>query len=98
MIALGWDIGGSNTKICRVVDGRVTAAVSRAFEVGDAPRELAPLLRALAAEVGAGAVNAHAVTMTAELSRAFLTKREGVAFVLGSVESALGSSACTCSR
>ena len=29
--------------------------------------------------------------MTAELSRAFLTKREGVAFVLGSVESALGS-------
>jgi hypothetical protein len=69
----------------------VTAAVSRAFEIRDAPRELAPLLRTLASEVGAGAVDAHAVTMTAELSRAFLTKREGVAFVLGSVESALGS-------
>ena len=37
------------------------------------------------------AVDAHAVTMTAELSRAFLTKREGVAFVLDAVESALGS-------
>jgi (4-(4-[2-(gamma-L-glutamylamino)ethyl]phenoxymethyl)furan-2-yl)methanamine synthase len=91
MIALGWDIGGSNTKICRIVDGQVAAAVCRPFEVRDAPQELAEVLRALAAEVGAGhAVDAHAVTMTAELSRTFLTKRAGVAFVLDAVESALG--------
>jgi probable H4MPT-linked C1 transfer pathway protein len=91
MIALGWDIGGSNTKICRVVDGQVRTAVARPFEVRDAPAELSAVLRAMAAEAGAGSqVDAHAVTMTAELSRVFLTKREGVAFVLDAVESALG--------
>jgi (4-(4-[2-(gamma-L-glutamylamino)ethyl]phenoxymethyl)furan-2-yl)methanamine synthase len=92
VIVLGWDIGGSNTKICRVVEGRVCAAVARPFEVRHAPAELTAVLRALAAEAGAGLpVDAHAVTMTAELSRAFMTKREGVAFVLDAVESALGS-------
>ena len=91
MITLGWDIGGSNTKMCRVVDGQVRMAVTRPFEVRHAPAELASVLRALAAEAGEGhAIEAHAVTMTAELSRVFLTKREGVAFVLDAVESALG--------
>ena len=93
MIVLGWDIGGSNTKICRIVDGVVTAAVSRPFEVKDAPDQLTTLLRELAVEAaGDAAVDAHAVTMTAELSRNFVTKREGVAFVLDAVEAALGAS------
>jgi probable H4MPT-linked C1 transfer pathway protein len=92
VIVLGWDIGGSNTKICRIVDGRVMAAVSRPFEIKDAPDQLMALLGALAAEVaGEVAVDAHAVTMTAELSRNFRTKREGVAFVLDAVEAALGT-------
>jgi (4-(4-[2-(gamma-L-glutamylamino)ethyl]phenoxymethyl)furan-2-yl)methanamine synthase len=91
VIVLGWDIGGSNTKICRIVDGRVMAAVSRPFEIKEAPEQLTALLRSLAAEVaGDGVVDAHAVTMTAELSRNFRTKREGVAFVLDAVEAALG--------
>jgi (4-(4-[2-(gamma-L-glutamylamino)ethyl]phenoxymethyl)furan-2-yl)methanamine synthase len=90
VITLGWDIGGSNTKICRVVDGQVRSAVTRAFEVRYAAAELTAVLRALAAEAAVGLpVDAHAVTMTAELSRVFLTKREGVAFVLDAVESAL---------
>ncbi|HEV8393241.1 MAG TPA: hydantoinase/oxoprolinase family protein [Vicinamibacterales bacterium] len=92
MIVAGWDIGGSNTKVCRVESGRVVASISRPFEVRHAPDQLAPLLRRLAAEVAgaAAAVDAHAVTTTAELSRVFLTKREGVSFVLDAVESALG--------
>jgi probable H4MPT-linked C1 transfer pathway protein len=90
VIVLGWDIGGSNTKVCRVEGGEVVKAVSRPFEVKDAPDRLAALLGELAAEAADGApIDAHAVTMTAELSRNFLTKREGVAFVLDAVEAAL---------
>src|SRR6185503_1849970 len=40
--------------------------------------------------VGAGLADPVAITMTAELSDAFRTKREGVAFVLDAVEAALG--------
>ena len=47
------------------------------------------MLREVAAEVGAGR-HAVAITMTAELSDAFRTKREGVAFVLDAAEDALG--------
>ena len=92
MIVLGWDIGGSNTKVCRVEDGEVIRALSRPFEVKDAPDQLPVLLQELAAEAaGDAAVDAHAVTMTAELSRNFLTKREGVKHVLDAVESTLGA-------
>ena len=64
--------------------------LSRPFEVKHAPHRLAVLLRELAAESAQGTtIEAHAVTMTAELSRNFLTKREGVARVLDAVEAAL---------
>ena len=46
------------------------------------------MLREVAAE--AGEADAVAITMTAELSDAFRTKREGVAFVLAAAEEALG--------
>jgi (4-(4-[2-(gamma-L-glutamylamino)ethyl]phenoxymethyl)furan-2-yl)methanamine synthase len=46
------------------------------------------VLREVAAE--AGEADAAAITMTAELSDAFRTKREGVAFVLAAAEEALG--------
>jgi len=91
VIILGWDVGGSNTKVCRVENGRAVQALSRPFEVKDGPERLPLLLQALAAEVAAdGAIDAHAVTMTAELSRVFLTKREGVASVLDALEAAFG--------
>jgi probable H4MPT-linked C1 transfer pathway protein len=90
MNVLGWDIGGSNTKVCRVADGTLLAATALPFEVRHAPAELIAVLRRLSDEASAGAtVDAHAVTMTAELSRVFLTKREGVGAVLDAVESAL---------
>jgi len=89
MTVLGWDIGGSNTKVCRVEDGRVVAALSRPFEVKDALHELPRLLHGLAAEaVGEARIDAHAVTMTAELSRNFLSKREGVARIAAAVRAA----------
>jgi len=44
MRVLGWDIGGSNTKVAAVADGQVAAAVSRRFEVRLAPDELTTVL------------------------------------------------------
>ena len=90
---IGWDVGGVNTKAARVVRGELIAVHGRPFELQRAPSLLMPLLRELAADFGvtgsAGAT--HAVTMTAELSQAFRTKREGVAFVLDAFASAFPS-------
>jgi uncharacterized hydantoinase/oxoprolinase family protein len=46
------------------------------------------VLRELAAETGGGGADTHAVTMTAELSQMFRTKRAGVQFVLDAVVAA----------
>ena len=89
---IGWDIGGVNTKVARVRDGTVVAAHARPYEIQRDPHRLAPLLRALAEQVGASDSDAHAVTMTAELSQMFRTKRDGVAFVLDAVTTAFPSS------
>ena len=80
-----------NTKVARVAGGQVLAVRGSAFEVQRAPGALVSLLRELAAEVDVDAV-IHAVTMTAELSQMFRTKREGVAFVLDAVETAFPTS------
>jgi probable H4MPT-linked C1 transfer pathway protein len=85
---VGWDIGGVNTKVAHVKGGEVRAVHGRPYEIQRAPEALVPLLRELAAAVGADAQAAHAVTMTAELSQAFRTKRDGVAFVLDAVTTA----------
>ena len=88
---IGWDIGGVNTKAARVSDGSVLAVRGRPYELQRDPSALAPLLQALAADLGAALTAAHAVTMTAELSQMFRTKREGVSFVLDAVEAAFPS-------
>jgi (4-(4-[2-(gamma-L-glutamylamino)ethyl]phenoxymethyl)furan-2-yl)methanamine synthase len=74
------DIGGANTKAAWH-DGTM---VSRPFEIWRDPRELVAVLREL------GTADAVAITMTAELSDAFRSKREGVAFVLDAVEAVFG--------
>ncbi len=79
---LGWDIGGVNTKVAHVADAHVVAARVAPYELQRDPAALGPLLERLARELGAGPAVAHAVTMTAELSQLFRTKREGVGFVL----------------
>lgn len=85
---LGWDIGGVNTKGARVEGARVVAARVAPYELQRDPAALAPLLCRLAGDVGADPGDSHAVTMTAELSQLFRSKREGVAFVLDAVTAA----------
>jgi (4-(4-[2-(gamma-L-glutamylamino)ethyl]phenoxymethyl)furan-2-yl)methanamine synthase len=86
---LAVDIGGANTKAAWL-DGESLRMVSRPFEVWRDREALATVLREVAAEVAAGPAHAVAITMTAELSDAFRTKREGVAFVLDAAQDALG--------
>jgi probable H4MPT-linked C1 transfer pathway protein len=86
--AVGWDIGGVNTKVARVDNGAVLSVVGRPYEIQRDPAALVPLLRDMLVEVGIVGQIPHAVTMTAELSQLFRTKREGVRFVLDSVEAA----------
>ena len=88
MPAVGWDIGGVNTKAALVEGGTLRAVINRPYEIQRDPAALVPLLRAMHAEVGAAVATPHAITMTAELSQLFRTKREGVRFVLDAVESA----------
>jgi probable H4MPT-linked C1 transfer pathway protein len=86
---LAVDIGGANTKAAWL-DGEALRTVSRPFEVWRDREALAAVLRDVAAEVATGPADAVAITMTAELSDAFRTKREGVAFVLDAAQDAFG--------
>lgn len=87
-MVVGWDIGGVNTKVALVADGAVVAAASRPFELQRIPGALVTLVRGMADGLGVAGPAVHAVTMTAELSQMFRTKREGVAFVLDAMERA----------
>lgn len=91
----GWDVGGVNTKVAHVAGGEIASVCGRPFELQRAPGRLVALLLDLASEAGCPAASGevvHAVTMTAELSQMFRTKREGVAFVLDAMETAFPSS------
>ena len=79
------DIGGANTKAAWLEGGSLRTT-SRPFEVWRDPQRLSAVLR----EIAGGSRCPTAITMTAELSDAFRTKREGVAFVLDAAEAALG--------
>src|SRR5438876_1085717 len=85
---LGWDIGGVNTKAARATGTRVLTARAVPYEIQRDPAALAPLLHRLGRELGARPGDPHGVTMTAELSQLFRTKRDGVAFVLDAVTQA----------
>ncbi len=83
---LGWDVGGANVKAAHLVRERGAWAVrtiTRPFEIWRAKEMLPGVLSAVAADLPTA--DATAVTMTAELSDSFRTKREGVAFVLEAV-------------
>ena len=92
LTVVGWDIGGVNTKVGRllwqnkeIVD---VEAVSLPFEIWHKPERLSNALRAAGNELGLKGTKAMAVTMTAELSDAFRSKREGVLFILKTIEQA----------
>jgi probable H4MPT-linked C1 transfer pathway protein len=84
-----------NTKAVRVRLRNGTApeleSASVPFEIQHDPGALADTLRLLARRLGAAEGCAHAITMTAELSQAFRTKREGVGAVLDGVLAAFPS-------
>ena len=88
---VGWDIGGANVKAACIEiggdpDARVRVA-SRPFEIWREKDRLPETLRnTFAAVVPDALPAAMAVTMTAELSDIFDTKREGVEFVLRSIQ------------
>jgi len=93
----GWDIGGVNTKcVCLTRPGNVPVMrmLSRPFEIQHSFRDLPSVLAGMASELGAQRDDFHGVTMTAELSQAFRTKREGVAFVLDAFATALPGAGC----
>jgi (4-(4-[2-(gamma-L-glutamylamino)ethyl]phenoxymethyl)furan-2-yl)methanamine synthase len=89
---IGWDVGGVNTKVALVQSGVVREVRSVPFEIQRTPGELAPLIARLAREIGAQPGDPQALTMTAELSQFFRTKRDGVEFVLDAVEQAVPNS------
>ncbi|HEX7336463.1 MAG TPA: hydantoinase/oxoprolinase family protein [Gemmatimonadales bacterium] len=91
---VGWDIGGVNTKAVRLrgIGWSDMRSVCRALEVQRRPQDLASTIAAAARELGVAGSDLHAVTMTAELSQAFRTKREGVGFVLDALASGLPGS------
>ena len=83
---IGWDVGGANVKAAHVAleaGRRSIHTVSRPFEIWRDKASLPAVLRAIAD--GLPPAEATAVTMTAELSDVFRTKREGVGFVLDAV-------------
>ena len=92
-MVIGWDIGGANIKVARAHANRLREVRSVPFAIQHTPQALMPTLQRLVRELGAPPSEAHAVTMTAELSQYFRTKREGVCFVLDAVASAFPTAA-----
>lgn len=90
---VGWDIGGVNTKAVRLSPGSegTSLGLCNPFELQRELSSLGPMLRSTAQQLGTHLADYHAVTMTAELSQAFRTKREGVAFILDALEAAFPS-------
>jgi probable H4MPT-linked C1 transfer pathway protein len=89
---IGLDVGGVNTKaVWR--DGAARRAVLRPYDVVRDPGALSAVVRDVVAGLSDEPADLVALTMTAELSDEFATKREGVAFVLDAVEAAVGGRA-----
>ena len=90
---LGWDVGGANIKLARLVsdrwsgqDGQALQVVERAFPIWRDPVGLPAVLAAMATDVAPA--SPMALTMTAELADCFATKRDGVEAVIGAAERA----------
>jgi probable H4MPT-linked C1 transfer pathway protein len=88
---VGWDIGAANIKAVLLPRNENQASqkrvAARPFEIWRDKDRLPEMLRSVWESVTSGVIpQAMAVTMTAELSDAFATKREGVHFVLRSLE------------
>ncbi|MCL4430123.1 MAG: H4MPT-linked C1 transfer pathway protein [Chloroflexi bacterium] len=89
---LGYDVGGANTKAAfvSVKNGKLLSAkvAVEYFPVWKQPEKLANVLLTLKQRLGASRLDGLGVTMTAELSDAYQTKREGVHHILDCVKKA----------
>ena len=90
---VGWEIGGANTKavFIRIENGYVKEIKTAAqyFPVWRDPEKLVNVLLKLKEKVSSKSkVDAVGLTMTAELSDAYQTKREGVAHILSCAQEA----------
>jgi probable H4MPT-linked C1 transfer pathway protein len=83
---IGWDIGGVNLKAARLDTGGFNS-VHIPFAIWQRQADLVDTLRQMSEKLGH--TNKAAITITAELSDAFRTKREGIRFVLDAVQTAL---------
>jgi len=85
---IGLDIGGVNTKaVWR--DGDSVRTVLRPYDVVREREALTTVVRDVVVALAGEPADLIALTMTAELSDEFRTKREGVGFVLDAVEAAV---------
>ena len=91
---IGWDIGGVNVKAVRIEwqDQKIKSyhAVVRQFEIWRDLDNLINVIRQIGEELGLQDHPKMAVTMTAELSDVFRTKREGVIHVLNAIAQSFG--------
>lgn len=89
---LGLDIGGANTKavFLQTQRGRLRDVKLEVeyFPIWKEPEKLASVLSALKKKLGVGKLDCVGVTMTAELSDAYKTKRQGVNRILANVNEA----------
>ncbi len=89
---IGWDIGGANIKAVYMGPDGVHV-VQRPFPIWEAPdaleKILAKIMGSLQTDAGEATFNCAGVTITAELSDAFRSKREGIHFVLDALQSVL---------
>jgi len=83
---LGYDVGGANTKaalVCVEKDKLLTVEVAvEYFPIWKKSEKLAEVLLKLKQQLGANNLDGIGLTMTAELSDAYPTKREGVNDIL----------------
>ncbi len=89
---LGYDVGGANTKAAFVTvkAGELLNVQGAAeyFPVWKHPEKLVDVLLALKEQLGTVRLDGVGLTMTAELSDAYQTKREGVTHILDCVKKA----------
>lgn len=92
VIVLSYDIGGANTKAALVhaENGKspIVKVATEYFPVWKEPAKLIRVLLSLREQLNVGRLDAVAITMTAELSDAYQTKREGVHQILDCVKEA----------
>lgn len=96
---IGWDIGGANVKAAWLAyehgAAREVKVTSLPFEIWRNKDRLPEVLKKAFAQVATELPQAMALTMTAELADVFITKREGVQFVLDRMLAAFPN--CPCS-